>query len=715
MSSATFSEHWHRVAGRRISLRPSVQTRKQIYRGETWHLILDPLNNQFFRVTPAAHEFLCRLHRGATVEEVWTESLERHPETAPGQEEVIQLLSQLHQANLLRGDLPPDSAKLSERQRKRLRRELRGFFNPMFVRFPLFDPDRLVQRAMPLVRWLFGPFGIALWLVTIAAAVKTVVEHADDLSRQSDAVLAPENLPLLYAGLLFVKLAHEFGHAFACRYFGGEVHQMGVSFMYFSPVPYVDATSSWAFRSKWERIFVGAAGMVSELFVAACAVFIWAATGDGAIHSLAYNIMWLASVTTLLFNANPLLRYDGYYILSDLLEIPNLQTRSVEMLQYVSERWLLGCRNLHSPAHSTSEGLTLSIYGVASWLYRIVVFSGIALFIADRYLLLGVIMALGCVYSFTLQPLWKLGRYLVKSPRLNRNRHRAIGIVCGGGALLLALLAWWPCASSFRAPGVLRAEEYSELFTATPGSVAEVMTPSSSHVEQGQPLVRLVSRELELALAAALADLARATAEEERAMTNGAANLEPIQSRRALAERRIRRLEDEQRGLLITAPHAGTWVSPHIADSVGQWFPRGQRIGQLVQNAQYRFSAVISQDDAANLFNQNAGSAQVRITGQAGTALAVREMKVLPAQQEILPSAALGWAAGGEVATSRRDPSGARAAEPFFELRAQVVGAPEVRLLHGRSGAIRVNLHREPLLTQGYRKLRQLLQKRFQF
>ena len=215
--AATFSEHWHRVAGQRVSLRPAVQMRRQIHRGEKWFVVLDPLNNQFFRIGPGAHDFVCRLGRGATVQEVWEQSLERDPDGAPGQEEVIQLLAQLHQANLLRGDLPPDSTKLFERHQKRKRREVRSLLNLMFLRIPLFDPDRILQRAMPALRWLMSPLAAALWLGVVGAAVKVAIDHAHELREQSEAVLAPENLLLLYAGFVFIKALHEFGHAFSCR------------------------------------------------------------------------------------------------------------------------------------------------------------------------------------------------------------------------------------------------------------------------------------------------------------------------------------------------------------------------------------------------------------------------------------------------------------------------------------------------------------------
>ncbi|HEX8310465.1 MAG TPA: site-2 protease family protein, partial [Chthoniobacteraceae bacterium] len=371
MASSTFSEHWHRVANLRLALRPTVEIRKRWFGDEKWFIILDPLNNHFFRISPGAQRVLQRLDGRATIQVIWEAALEKDPNGAPGQEEMIQLLGQLHQANLLRGEIPADNARVFERFRKRRAREAKSFLNLMFLRVPLFDPDALLRRMLPWLRWIMTPLGAILWLGVVGAAVKVAIDHAPQLLAQSEGVLAPGNLLLLYAALLFIKLVHEFGHALSCRYWGGEVHQTGVALIYFSPVPYVDATSSWAFGSKWQRIFVASAGMIAELFVAALATFVWANTGEGALHSVAYNVMFIASVTTLLFNVNPLMRFDGYYILSDLLEMPNLQARSTRMLVHLCERYLFGIRTSEAPTRKRGEAVFLAIFGFAGWIYRL--------------------------------------------------------------------------------------------------------------------------------------------------------------------------------------------------------------------------------------------------------------------------------------------------------------------------------------------------------
>ena len=223
----TFSESWHRVANLRVSLHPSVRVRRQSFRGERWFVLENPFANQFFRLHPAAWEFVGRLRPDRTVDEVWRENLDRFPDQAPGQEAALRLLGQLYQANLLQYEQASDASALFNRYEKRTQRELRArLSNIMFFRIPLLDPDRLLVRLLPLLGWLFSPIGGLLWLVAVGFALKTLADNGRSVSDQFQGVLAPGNLPLLYLAMVVLKALHEFGHAFLCRKYGGEVHTL---------------------------------------------------------------------------------------------------------------------------------------------------------------------------------------------------------------------------------------------------------------------------------------------------------------------------------------------------------------------------------------------------------------------------------------------------------------------------------------------------------
>lgn len=710
----TFSESWFRIANQRISLRPHVEVRRQRFRGERWFVLEDPFNNQFFRVRPVAWGFLARLTPDRTVESVWQECFEERPDEAPGQEEVIRLLAQLYNANLLHSSLAPDTAKLFERYRKRKQRETRAYLkNIMFARIPLLDPDNFLKSIMPISKICFSWFGTIVWLAVVIGALKVAADRFPELKTQGQGVLATGNLIWLYVSLVLIKTLHEFGHAAACRRYGGEVHTMGVMFLLFTPIPYMDATSSWAFRSRWQRAVVGGAGMVVEIFIAAIATFVWANTGEGVVNSIAYNMMFIASVSTVLFNANPLLRFDGYYIMSDLLDIPNLHQRGSALIRHLWESRVFGVTDTHNPSRSRRERAWLGTFAVTSNIYRVFVFAAILLFVADQFLILGVLMVVMCVISWVFIPLGKLVVYLASSPKLERTRPRALMIVAGLIAALVVLLDVIPFPHRFRSPGVVQAVQSSVIVPQTNGILVEILASNGSMVQAGQPLFRLVNRELEIQIQSAGAELAQSRAMELRALDRLTADLKPIATRIEAVTELLGMLHDRQAALLVTAPHAGDWIAPELDDLEGSWIVRGTPVGEVVNASGIYFAAIVSQDEASRLFTDEIGDAFVRIRGQAGESVTVTNRLIVPADRQNLPSASLGWRGGGDVAVELQDDSGMKASEPFFEVRATLAALPGVALLHGRSGTVRFELAPEPLLPRWIRKLRQLLQNRY--
>ncbi len=713
-ASSTFSESWYRVASQRICLRPGVITRRQNYRGERWIVLENPFSNQFFRLRPEAFEFIARLRPDRTVEQVWQECLSRFPDHAPGQEAVIQLLSQLYFSNLLQYDTAADAAQLFERYKKRRQRELGSrFLNIMFMRFPLLDPDRFLVKTLPVVSKLISPVGALLWLIVVGIGLKTVFDHWPALWDQTQSVLSPGNVPLLYLALIFVKTLHEFGHAYFCRKWGGEVHVMGIMLMIFTPVPYVDASSSWGFRSHARRALVGGAGMIVEVFLAAIAAVVWAKTGPGVLHSVAHNIMFVASVSTLVFNLNPLLRFDGYYILSDLLQVPNLHQRAMQQLRYLAERDLFGVKKLHSPARTALGEWGFATFGVGAGIYRVIVFGGILLAVADRFLVIGIVMAIVCLISWVTVPVIKFVRYLSSSPKLERVRLRAVGVTAGILAALLILLQVIPFPSRFRASGVVRAAERTELVTEVAGSVAELQAKPGSRVAKDQPLLRMTNAELALELAQTRGRAAEIDARLLKAMKDESADLKPLMETKAAIDGRLAKLRVDVEKLTVRARHEGIWIAPGIEDYIGRWLTRGANLGLLVNPTSFEFVATVLQEDADALFARHLPGAEVRLKQDTGTALVVKDWRVIPGEQRMLPSPALGWRSGGDVPVEMNDERGNKTVEPYFKVVGALPAAAE-SLFDGSSGKIRFNLEAEPLLPRWVRRLRQLLQKRYQ-
>ncbi|MFK5926817.1 MAG: hypothetical protein QM483_09320 [Desulfuromusa sp.] len=713
----TFSESWHRVAELRVALRPSVTIRRQLFRGEIWYVLQDPFNNHFFRLTQAAYNFVIRLRNSRSVAQVWDECLKHDPDSAPGQEEVIQLLAQLHHANLLFCELAIDSQQLFDRYQKRQQREDRSkWLSLMFFRIPLFDPQPWLNRYSQLVQLFTSRFAFILWSLILLLAGKGLIEQFSMLTSEMKNLLAFDNLLLLYCGLVIVKILHEAGHTLVCKRFGGEVHTVGIMFIVFAPLPYMDATASWAFRERRQRILVAMAGMLFEFFAAACAALVWANTGPGAIHSLALNILIVASVSTLIFNANPLLRYDGYYILSDLLDIPNLQPRSLTHLKYLAQRYLFGLQQSTSPTDNHKEAFWLTGYGILSGLYRLLVYGGIILFVADRFLLAGLLMAVFCLIIWGILPAGRLINYLLTSPELIRVRPKALITSLTVFIVIIFLFMAVPMPNRFRAPGILEAKNHIEISTQTDGQIVDIFRPSGSQVSAGDPLFQLLNPELEIKLQLVTAQRKEVLLlQQQGAVLQGDNTRLTLQKRLTALDNKLVELQRRQVSLLILATQSGTWVAPQQGQRVKSWVPRGTKLGEIISNDNFLFTAVIRQEEAANIFaQQSIKQSVVRLAGMENNEIQVKNYQVIPFEQGELPSAALGWKGGGIIPVTGADAQGLQTIEPFFRISAELEKTGEQFLRHGHSGQIRFNLPAEPLVKQLYRKARQFLQQRYQ-
>ncbi|MBF0098730.1 MAG: hypothetical protein HQM05_15510 [Magnetococcales bacterium] len=710
-----FSDAWHRVASVHVQLRSSVVAHRQYFRGEPWVLLRDKFSNDWFRIAPDAYAFLCRLDNGQSVDAAWNESLSDDAKRALTQEEVVQLLGQLNLANLLQYDRSDSAASLFERMNKRKKSEtkalLMGFLS---LKIPLYDPDRLLEKAMPLIRWIYGPVGLMLYIMLLLAGGNALMEESYRLFEQGSGLLAPSNLGLLYIGFLIAKLLHEFSHAAVCKRFGGEVHKLGVMLLIFAPMPYVDATSAWGFKQRSRRILVSLAGVGAELAFAAVAALTWANTAPGTLNALAYNVIFVASVSTVLFNMNPLMRFDGYHMLVDVLEVPNLFQRSREQLRYLGERFILQLPHAQSAARTVTELWLLPTFGLLSMVYWLLLMCNIILFIAGEYLELGVALAILLFFMSLLLPLFKFIIYLARSPQLDHHRSQAVGISTLLAASAMVLFGLLPAPDRIRVMGVVQAGQSRQLHVESEGFFSELLTSPGTVVQAGQPLLRLRNPDLELEIRVAKLQLAQLKAQEIQAIAGAVADLTTIYRQKQAAEESLATLYGRREGLLVVAPVAGLWSASELDASRGQWLGRGASAGTIVNQDDWRFVAVLPQV-ASHAFADSIQRTEIRLRGQEALNILAQSTVVMPFEQGQLPSRALGMAGGGEIAVSNTDASGLTATESFFRIESVLSVDPlsHVRLQHGHVGTMRLTLSDRPLFAQWERQLRQLFQRRF--
>lgn len=714
MSTEPFlSASWYRLARLRPSLKPQARVRRHRFRGEVWYVVQDTASGRFNRFTPAAWQLLGLMDGRRTMDEVWAEAVEQLGDDAPGQEEVVRLLSQLHAADLLHCEVNPDAAELFERFGKQERtRKAARWKNPLSIRIPLWDPDRFLERTLPYVAPLFGRIGAAIFLVLGVMALALAVVHFPELTGNvGDRVLSANNLLLLWVCFPVVKLLHELGHAYTLKAGGGEVHEMGILLLVFMPVPYVEASAANGFRSKWRRVLVGSAGMLVELYLTALAMLVWASAEPGLVRTVAFNVMVIAGVSTLVFNANPLLRFDGYYILSDLIEMPNLAQRGNQYWRYLAEKYLFRMRNAQPPVLTPGERAWLRTYTPLAFAYRITVLVAIVLYVAASWFFIGVALALWGVATMVGLPLVKVGGYLSALPRAQGARQRATAIVAGIAVALVAVVLFVPVPLRTRTEGVVWLPDEAQVRAGASGFIRTILAHPGTPLTAGTPLVETQDRTLDtqIALTAARLDELEARLDSQRFDDRVQADL----TRQDLAREgaALARLQERAENHVLRSAVAGRFVIDRPDDLPGRFVRKGELLGYVAQDARTLVRAVVSQDDI-EVVRAGVVRAEVRLAHRPEIVHPARLVREVPAARDQLPSAALSSQGGGAIAADPRDPEGAKALASSFQFDLEL--PPDVRsATYGGRAYVRFTHPSETLGTQWYRRVRQAFLQRF--
>ena len=599
-----------------------------------------------------------------------------------------------------------------EHKHKEIKGKLASF---LFIRIPLWNPREWLEEMTPFIDHFLSKKFAILWIGLFIYSLVLIVQNFESFSAQGQGILSPNNIFFLYIGLVILKVFHEFGHAMMVRKFGGNVSTMGVMLIVLTPLPYMDASNSWSFQNKYERALVGAAGMIVELFVAFICVIVWANTGEGVINSIAFNIMIIGSVSSIFFNGNPLLKFDSYYILSDILEIPNLYQRSREQWFFWVKKYLFGVKQAFSPSDSNLESFWLATYAFASTIYKFIVALLIAVFVADQWFLLGVLVVMTSLFMWVFKPLYTAIKYLLKDNEIQAKRTRAIGVSSFFALFFLLLFLVIPFDDSIKASGVVQSTFSLNIYSSNEGYVKDIYVKEVQRVERGSKIARLENKEIFFEIEQTQAMILETKAMRLKASEDNIANLKPIEKRLELLEEKLRFLKQKAKDLVVVCEAGGLFISQDIDKLRGRLIKKRELLGKVVDDSRYEFIAVVSQEKASQLFNEELFESEIKLYGIASKTIKVESLNIIPHEQHQLPSAALGMLGGGDIAIQEADTNGINTKESFFKVIATI--APDVNaplLYEDRTGILKITTTSKPLSLQIVRFLRQLLQKRYQ-
>ena len=706
-----FSSRWYRVAGLHPRLRGHVRVSRHVYRGQVWYLLQDTSSGRHHRVDESAFHFIGRMDGRRAVDEIWHALLNSLGERAPTQDETIEILCQLSDSGLLQCEITPDVAELFRRSLARGKKRRMSMLNPLSFRVPLFDPDALLERLAAAARLLFRPSVALVWGIVVLAALLSVLSNWDAI--RSFAVvhmLTPRYLLLLWLCYPGIKVLHELGHGLAVKAWGGDVREMGLSLLLLVPVPFVDASAASAFPEKHRRVVVGAAGIMVELFLAALAAFVWLHVQDGTVRDIAFVTMLIGGMSTLLFNGNPLLRFDGYYVLSDLLDVPNLGPRANAYVGYLSQRRLLGVKSASSPVTGPGEGPVLFGYAVLAYAYRWFIAALIILWAGHFSLWTGMLAGAVVAATMVFKPLTGLWRFLTSAPQIARTRTRSMTVAGGVAVMLFVLLCVIPFPFATSAQGVVWLPEQARIRAGTDGFVTEVLAKDGQAVRTGDPILVLSDPDLIVERQRLQAAIMGLEVEFTREVARNTSRAKSISEDAAAKRAELAHVEKRLDSLRVVSRTGGTLVMPRALDLPGSFVAKGTVLANVLGPELISVKVAVPQEDAG-LIRSDTRAVEVALADVPGPSLQARLTTEVPGATNQLPTAALGDRAGGPFVTDPADKEGLKTLEPVFLLDLRLTSKTLERV--GGRAWLRFDHGARPLAFQWQRRMQQLFLKQF--
>ena len=494
----------------RLRVRTDLDIAPQKYEGRTYYVVKDPVSLRYYRFKEQEH-FLIRYMDGQhTLDQAQKEFEKRFRPDRLTLEDLEHFGQQLLTAGLAQNESPQAGQQLFDRRRKRKRTELlQTFTNILYIKIPIFDPEKLLTKMLPYTRWIFTMWFLVASCIVFASAILLVLTHFQtfyDRLPSYHEFFNFKTIIYLWAALGIVKVIHEFGHGLSCRHFGGEVHEMGFLFLCLSPCMYCNVSDAWTLPNKWKRIIISGAGIYVELMIAAIATFIW---WNSATHPfvnyMALSLMVVCSVSTVLFNGNPLMRYDGYYVLADWLEIPNLRDRSNRYLSRLVMEHCLGIEVQPEQYMALWRRILFVSYAIISWVYKWVVTFFILRWMANflkpyKLEVISTMLAAAALGSMVGWPIARLSKNIYKRGRLPDMK--PVRVTVSAAVVAAALFAFFfvPLpVSRVRQAGVVEVqpEHVRKVYVEVSGTFDKVHVIEGQFVKKGTILAEFSNLDLQ--------------------------------------------------------------------------------------------------------------------------------------------------------------------------------------------------------------------------
>ncbi len=475
------------------------------YLGVGYRVVKEPVGLKYYRLQPEQYYVLMLLDGRRSVEQIRDELHKELPTVRMQLTDIQHLITDLHEKGLVYSQRSGQGTALlkhhREQQRKKIMTSMRSL---LYIRLPGWDPETTLQKLYPVFRFMYRPWAVGLTIAIVVSSWILLGVQFDTFRSQLpefQSFFGWPNLLYLWITLSIAKIIHEFGHGLTCKHFGGECHEMGIMLLVFSPCLYCDVSDSWVLKNKWKRIMIGGSGMYIEILLSALAVFVWWNTTAGLMHHLCLNLFFVTTITTVVWNANPLMRFDGYYMMSDYLEIPNLRPKADRLLQESFAWYCLGIESRPDPFMPETGRFWFALFAVAAGIYRWFILAAISIFlytVLKPYGLqsIGVtllVMSLTMVFFNLLHNIYKI----ISAPRIEpmsrpKFAFTIIVLFCVIVAVLAIPFPWY-----VKALFIIEPHDVRHVYVVSPGELTNLNVKAGQTVRKGDVLAKLSDPEKE--------------------------------------------------------------------------------------------------------------------------------------------------------------------------------------------------------------------------
>lgn len=696
--------------------------------GREQHVVIeDPVRSKFFQIGVAEYRLIALLNGTRTVAEAAKLAsdpnlpgvegeLGEHADDGKHADFGIRVAQWLIQNNLAFVAGLDNSKRLKEQARQTQRAKTMGWLNPISCKIKLFNPNRLLTMLEPFVGWMFSGWVLAIWLTFATYTLTILYSEWGRIGDATNGIFSGSSWLWMLLIWLVLKVLHEMAHGIACRRFGGEVPEAGVLFLLFTPMAYVNVTSMWRFGNRWQRIIVAAAGMYVELFLSFIGLIIWQKY-PGVAGDIGFKTFMMASVTTILFNANPLMRFDGYFILSDLLNIPNLYTKGTKWFGDRFKHWFFGTPKTPN-LYAAGERRIVQVYGVLAWFWKSTI--SISLIIGASALFQGaglVLAAIGAVLWYGL-PVWQQFKWL-RSMQINGglNRQRTIISCVLTAMLLVGMFSVLKAPATKSAPAIVQFSHEQLLRASADGFVKEILVDNGQSVVANDALLVLANPELELELFE-LERLAEEANTEVRihSQTGELALAQAAKEKHDGLMKQVTEKREQVDQLTVRAAFAGIVFGRGLGNRINSFVHAGDPLLTLAQSDAKEVVVTIDQRDLESVRHQQGKFMRVAFPGQ--PLLKSKLTHLNPRASTQLQHPSLGANCGGALpvkpVTSENSTGDSHfeLLTPMFNAKLELAAETSDRLFAGQRGRVFFASDRQSLGSYLYLALSDWFQKK---